>query len=259
MSSELKKKNQKIMDDVAFILARPYPKGSEIFSRTESKLWFIAVEQIESRLLLANAMLDGRWMSGPKQISFNRDYSVNSGDTGKPRSVMKTSDVEKVRILVEQFISNVSSSPAGGDVLFPFREVMEKLTRFKAHLSEDPLLRTLFHKVSDSFRDKTPSKMPIIKGISNKQNLRLWYKYHGYYRVLIKVVELENDYLSESLKFNQDWIYESEDLVIMLFAYSIFSGQASTGVPKILTHSEKLLIDYPSIKTIHNAMKAFLV
>lgn len=259
MSNEILKINQKIMDEVATTLSKPYPKGREMFSPVEVNLWFLTVEQIESRLLLANAMLGGSWMKGPKVISFDRVYKSNSGDTGEARVVMKKSDVEQARLLVEQLILNISSSQQGLNVQLPFKQIMELLVRFKAHITQDPLLRTLFHKVADCFRDKSPSTLPVITGISKKENLRLWYKYHGYYRVLIKVVELPHDYLAESLNFDRTWLNESEDLIVMLFAYAIHSGRSKESIPKILPYSEGLLVDYPSLKTIHNSMKAYIL
>ena len=253
MSSPKSPVGQEILDSITDVMSKPYPDGNRIPSSMEIGMWLVSLELLEARLLLANAMTGNRWLSGPKVAGYqSASKNDNEGE-------ITPGDVLQARLLIDTYIVNFASRPYEKQDRFPFRELLERLVRFKSELARDPIFSVTYGKVANALRDRVSGGLPPLSSVpEDAHRRRIWYKIHVFYRVLLGVVETDSDAL-KSLQFNNDWFEEDESMIIMFFAYVINSGQSEQRIPKLLIQSRKLMEQVPTLKSVHEAMRAYVI
>jgi hypothetical protein len=248
----LKGHGEDLLISIESILCRPYPDAAVIYSRVEIGQWMAGIEYLESRLLLALTLTKSHWLKGAKDTSYERKMQSQT-------AIMTPTHLAQARFMVEQFIANFISKPYDEIESFPFREIMYHLVRFKAKLTDEPMIRRLFQTTASAIKNRHSEKM--IRIVTEPQEpvvRRTWYKYHGYYGVLLEAVDF-SDTQVKKIPFSMNWLEEDESILVMLFAYVIKSGQQKRRIPSLLLQTEKMLSTSPSVKSIHSAMKAISI
>jgi hypothetical protein len=241
--------NKSVLDEIKTILSRPYPDVSKIRSSVERRLWRSAIDNLEGRLVFACVLRNKAWLSGPKDMSFLKNVELG---------VMGHQHVNQARLLMEQYIVSFASKKYDSVEVFPFKEIMIELLRFKASLEMDPALNLLFRKagsaLSLSGQEEYPA--PIIIQTAGMSSLA-WYKYYAFYSVLLGVVNFNSELLKR-MAFDPSWVNDDESVIIMLFSYAVSSNQSQLMLPRLAASSERVLQNNPTFKPIHFAIKALI-
>lgn len=211
--------------------------------RLRAGLWMMTIEAVESRLLLANALHNGEWLTGPR---------VSSRKTEK---ILSLADLQQAIMLLDSHIIKHVSYPPTRKHHLPIRELYSGILSLKAKLCGDPSIRLLLTKAVDGIINRAPVSFPKVSAYGKGKTRALsWYKYVSMYGALLGAVSFKDDALSD-LKLEHSWLKEDESLMIVLYTYALNSGASPEKWSKLIATGEKVSSNLPSLLTINMAMK----
>lgn len=212
--------------------------------RLRTGLWMMTIEAVEARLLLANILHDGAWLSGPR---------VSRRHTDKQLSL---ADLQQAIILLDSHIIKHVSYPPKKQHHLPLREIYAELLTLKAKFCGDPSIKLLFQKASDGIARQTPVPFPKVSAYGKGKSRELsWYKYVSMYGALLNAVEFKDDSLS-NLALDHSWLKEDESVIVILYAYALQSGASPEQWDRLLATGEKIVPNLPNLTAINTAMRA---
>lgn len=208
-----------------------------------TSLWVMTIEAVESRLLLANALHNGDWLSGPK-------VSVR-----KTEKNLSLADVQQAIVLLDSHIIKHVSYPPSKKHHLPMREIYSYILSLKSKFCGDPSIKLLFQKAANGITNKEAVPFPKVSVYGKGKTRELsWYKYVSMYGALLDAVSFKDDALS-SLKLDHSWLKQDECLVVILYTYALVSGASSKQWEKLLATGERLSSSLPNLTAINMAMK----
>lgn len=226
----------------------PLPQPDTIKrSRIEMAVWKSAIEALEHRLLLANAMLDGAWMDQP----IDRRHQI---DESAPALTLH--DIQQMTLLLDGFIIKQSSQPQSITLPFNLKKALERLIRFKLAINTDAACRLIFSAVWGALKtgekQSTPPfySLPMVDGKD-----RMWYRYYGLYSGLLDLIHMDGKAIS-SITFKPEWLSEDEGIIMMLTCYAIQSGRDSNTLMRLHDKASELKDRIPSAQSLLSALKA---
>ncbi len=211
--------------------------------RIRAGLWTMTIEAVESRLLLANALHDGEWLTGPRVSSRKAEKTLSLADLQ-----------QAIMLLDSHIVKHVSYPPAKKHHL-PFREIYSGILSLKAKLCGDPSVRLLLTKAVDGIINRAPVSFPKVSAYGKGKTRELsWYKYVSMYGAILGAISFKDDALS-NLTLDHSWLKEDESLMVILYTYAINSGASSEQWGKLIATGEKVSSNLPNLLSINMAMK----
>lgn len=211
--------------------------------RLRTGLWMMTIEAVEARLLLANILHDGAWLSGPR---------IPKRQTDKKLSL---ADLQQAIMLLDSHIIKHVSYPPTKQHHLPLRELHSSLLSLKAKFCGDPAIKLLLNKASDGIMDQTPVSFPKVSAYGKGKTRELsWYKYVSMYGALLNAVEFKDDALN-NLSLDHSWLKEDESVIIILYAYALKSGASAEQWERLLATGEKIVPSLPNLTAINTAMR----
>jgi hypothetical protein len=211
--------------------------------RLRTGLWVMTIGAVESRLLLANALHNGDWLSGPKTSIRKTDKSLS------------LADLQQAIVLLDSHIIKHVSFPPSKKHHLPMREIYSYILSLKAKFCVDPSVKLLFQKVAEGIANKEPVAFPKVSAYGKGKTRSLsWYKYVSMYGALLGAVSFKDDALSH-LKLDHSWLKQDECLVVILYTYALVSGASSEQWEKLLATGERSSSNLPNLTAINMAMK----
>lgn len=229
-------------------LTHPLPKPELIKrSKIEIAVWKSAIEALESRFLLANAMMNNAWMEQPLE----RRHQINES-----APALTLHDIQQMTLLLDGFIIKQSSQPNEVTLPFTLTKTLERVLRFKLALSHDPACRMIFHaalKALHSGEKQAVPKFANLPMVGGRD--KMWYRYYGVYAGLLDLITLEGQAF-DALVFKPEWLNDDEGIVMMLVCYAIQSGRDRETLMRLHKKADKLTDLIPSAKSLLSAINA---
>lgn len=236
------------LKQVQEILTYDFPIAADIKKDEIARsLWIVAIEQLESRLILANSMSDGKMWVGPRS-----PYKAKTD-----QRMITVTAIQQCIHCMDSFIASQASSPDDKIYPLPLKQIYQKLLWFKARITVQPAFRLLFDYVANTIKSGRNSRFPKITIMPNSNiEHRRWYKYYAQYMVLLSLIDFEGE-LVQSIDFDNRWLKEDEGFAIFLIAYC-FKAKNINNMRKVHNYSKFSLESNNSLKIIHSAMQAYL-
>lgn len=231
---------------VSTIFANKFPNSNEIIQVGEPlrEQWLSLVEDVETRIILADAMLGGEWR--------NLRMPKMSADSSQSITL---EDLDRSVAWLDEFIVSIASKRPARIPEFNFRAIMPAITRFKSELLSNPSLSLFYRRISSGLRDNTRVNLPLFITIPSESSLRLeWYKVYTAHGELTESADFQSG-LTSALNFEASWTESDDNLLLLLLAYIIKSQKTSgEGFQAIKKKLDRLSFNKPSLINISKAM-----
>ena len=239
------------LDTLAQGLRHPLPQPDSVkSSKIESAVWKSAIEALENRFLLANALMNNVWMEQP----LDRRHQIK--EDAPPLTLH---DVQQMTLLLDGFIIKQSSQPK--EILLPFSltKTLERLIRFKLALNTEPSCRMIFHSALQGLRTGERQSITGIYALPRDNGkMRMWYRYYGIYSGLLRLVTMQGKAIDD-LTFDPNWLNEDDGIVMMLACYAIQSGRDKDTLMTLHHKASRLTELIPSAQSLLSALNALKI
>lgn len=228
------------------LLEKKFPSANEIIQEGGElrDQWLKVAEEIETRIILADAILGGEWrnLRMPKP-------RVDESD------VLALDEAQRCVAWLDEFIMSISSKKPDGLPEFNYRAVMPALTRFKSELFRNPSLSLFYRRVSAGLRDNTRVSVPHFVSVPDDAELRLeWYKLYTAHGELTESADFQEG-ITRALRFDAAWTEEDPNLLLHLLSYTIKSNKiAGEGFKAIKVKLSRLAEKKPELSNITKAI-----
>jgi hypothetical protein len=206
------------LEALSDLLNRRLPLADTIISEGEESVatWLFAVESIEARLVLANIMTGDEWPF----IRHPKLPQIEGGDLG-------LDDFDSASRWCDEFILEVASKSPLSAPDFDYIHIMQKLTRFKSDLINNPTLSLFCRKISSSMRSGGSASLPHVTALPNDDDLlKDWYKLYTLHGVLTGSATFQKG-MTDTMDFKPGWIGDDSVLLILLISYTIKSEKTN--------------------------------
>lgn len=226
----------------------PFPVADAIrTSKIESAVWMSALEMLESRLFLANAIHNNDWWEQPE----NRGHQVDPKLT--PLTI---NDIRQMSLILDGYLVKKTSKEEKTKLPFNLKKTISNILNFKMSISVDPAFRMVFHAAIQGIYSETPFPHPRLIVIpTDGPRARLWYRYYGFYSGIMKLVAFNGEALSK-LSFKNSWLDEEDGILIMLICYALHSGRDERTLLNLYQRAEKTAQTLPSARLLLSSIKA---
>lgn len=233
---------------ISEVLTHPLPPTEDIrASKLNSALWISAIEMLEGRLILLNAIFKNSWWKQPE----NRAHG-----TMKSKTALQLNDIRQLVLIIDNLLAKVASKEVQIVAPFNMRSTMLSILQFKMEISSDPGFRMIFDCASQGVLSGEPQEFPKISFLPTEgPKARLWYKYYGFYAGVLTLIRFSGEALSK-LRFSSSWLEQEDGIILMLVSYAISSGRNPKTIENIYNKAKITANILPSSRLILSTVKA---
>lgn len=229
-------------------LRHPFPEGNTIrISKMQSSVWMGAIEMLEGRLLLANAMHGNQWWNQPT----TRAHAVDN-----TREPIQINDIRQMTLLLDSYIVKRSSKETPLTLPFNLKNVLSRILLFKMSISSDKAFRLIYATAAKAIETGERQEFPRLSIFSGESyHSRIWYKYYGMYAGVLQLIRFSGEAISK-MTFQLDWLDEEDGVLMMLICYALHSGRDEKTLKQLYKKAEKTAAALPSARLLLTAIKA---